>query len=240
MATCSGLLAITRTARNFSSLMYRSRFGSASRCIHLHGFSDASPHCMAFVNTCDSRAFSRLPRTGGRLSRYSHTRAVSSPGRAACDRMPCAGISFPSGCRSVSWAPFSESRRAGICPLSDQAFSGCHQLLSRHISAWLQGNQYQAGAGHYYCPRSRELKGSVTNRNHYQLSPTPLVPDDDEIVINDTQGSEVFSARLSDLVPNISTSVHMRQNICARRLVSDAINRLVTMAKKSLGNKGYV
>ena len=62
---------------------------------------------------------------------------------------------------------------------------------------------------------------------------------EDDIVVADRDSNEVFTARLSDLIPNQSVSLQMRAEMFIDRLLSEQISNLLTEAKKSLASKGY-
>ena len=62
--------------------------------------------------------------------------------------------------------------------------------------------------------------------------------EDDYVLVADANGEEVFSASLSDLIPEPSVSVQMRVNICARRVLSQALAELRSKAEESVRTKG--
>ncbi len=62
---------------------------------------------------------------------------------------------------------------------------------------------------------------------------------EDDVVISDQKENEVFTARLTDLIPNQSVSLQMRVEMFVERLLSEQIGLLLSEAKKSLASKGY-
>lgn len=63
---------------------------------------------------------------------------------------------------------------------------------------------------------------------------------EDEILLA-TQGISLpFSARITELIPDPSAALKLRVSIYAETLLSMAVNRLITVARKSLKNQGFL
>jgi hypothetical protein len=62
---------------------------------------------------------------------------------------------------------------------------------------------------------------------------------DDDLVLGNPKSSEVFEARMSELVPRPSAALQMRLSIMVERLISEAVDQLAKAAKAALKSQGY-
>ncbi len=62
---------------------------------------------------------------------------------------------------------------------------------------------------------------------------------EDDLVIHEHGTTNVFEARMMELIPTPITSIHMRISITARRFLSEAMEELKQRAIGSLGRSGY-
>lgn len=61
----------------------------------------------------------------------------------------------------------------------------------------------------------------------------------DDIILHDAQTSEIFNARINELLPNPTPSVKMRAKIWVESIVGEAITQLSKLAEENLKNRGY-
>lgn len=62
---------------------------------------------------------------------------------------------------------------------------------------------------------------------------------DDDLIISKVNGEELFSARLTELIPKESAALILRLDMFASRILSKLLFSLFDRAKKSLNDKGY-
>lgn len=148
---------------------------------------------------------------------------------------------------------------AGI-RLADHIFNElnnkCSQYMIRPeigLKAAIQDKNYVVNTDGY-----RQLLSKPGKRIHIQFSSQPPadaqftmvwqleIPNDcdknDELIIipsNDVSAKHSFSARISDVTPDVSSSLQWRINMFVERILSSGLSQLESMASSSLKEKGY-
>jgi hypothetical protein len=62
---------------------------------------------------------------------------------------------------------------------------------------------------------------------------------EDEIIIGDTSGNQVFVARINEIIPILSPALLMRMSVCAEGVCAKALERLTQIAAIARDAYGY-